>query len=59
MVTLEFGKIPKVIVSDRTFPIPEARLEVKHSSVETQEMKGLIPLTLGTGKICWPKGLPL
>ena len=48
MLTLEFGKTPKVTVPDGTFPIPEARLEVKHSSTETQEMNGLIPLTLGT-----------
>jgi len=53
MVTLEFGKTLKVTVPDGTFPIPEARLEVKHYSVETQEMKGLIPLTLVTGEIMW------
>ena len=53
MVTLEFGKTPKVTVPDGTFPIPEARLEVKHSSAKTQESKGLVPLTLETGKIMW------
>ena len=29
------------------------RLEVKHSSAKTQESKGLVPLTLETGKIMW------
>ena len=53
MVTLEFGKTPKVIVPDGTFPIPAARLEVKYHSVKTQENKGLIPLTLETEKIMW------
>ena len=53
MVTLEFGKTPKVIVPDGTFPIPAPRLEVKHPSAKTQENKGLIPLTLEIGKIMW------
>ena len=53
MVTLEFGKIPKVTVPDGTFSIPEARLEVKHLSAKTQEIKGLVTLTLETGKIMW------
>ena len=53
MVTLEFGKTPKVTVPDGTFPIPAPRLEVKHPSVKTQENKGLVPLTLETGKIMW------
>ena len=44
MVTLEFGKTPKVTVPNGAFPIPEARLEVKHSSAKTQEMKGLVCL---------------
>ena len=51
MVTLEFGKTPRVTVPDGTFPIPEARLEVKHPSAKTQESKGLVPLTLETGEI--------
>ena len=51
MVTLEFGKTPKVTVPDGTFPISEARLEVKHPSAKTQEIKGLVPLTLETGVI--------
>jgi len=53
MVTFEFGKTPKITVPDGTFSIPEARIQVKHSSVKTQESKGLIPLTLKTGKIMW------
>ena len=53
MVTLEFGKTPKVTVPDGTFPIPEVRLEVKHPSAKTQESKGLVPLTLETGEIMW------
>ena len=53
MLTLEFGKTSKVTVPDGAFPIPEARLEVKHSSAKTQEMKGLVPLTLGTGELMW------
>ena len=53
MVTLEFDKILKVTVPDGTFPIPEARLEVKHPSVKTQESKGHVPLTLKTGEIMW------
>jgi len=53
MVTLECGKTPKVTVPNGTFPIPVPRLEVKHPSAETQENKGLVPLTLRTGKIMW------
>ena len=53
MVTLEFSKTPKVTVPDRSFPIPEALLEVKDSSAKTQEIKGLVPLTLETEKIIW------
>ena len=53
MVTLEFGKISKVTVPDETFPTPEARLEVKHPLAKTQEIKGLVPLTLETGEIMW------
>ena len=53
MVTLEFSKTPKVTVPDGTFPIPEARLEVKHPSAKTQEIKGLVPLALKTGEIMW------
>ena len=52
-MTLEFGKTSKVTVPDGTFPIPEARLEVKHPSAKTQESKGLVPLTLKIGKIMW------
>jgi len=51
MVILKFGKTLKVTVPDGTFPIPKARLEVKHPSAKTQESKGLAPLTLKTGKI--------
>ena len=53
MVTLEFGKTTKVTVPDGTFPIPETRPEVKHHSAKTQEIKGLVPLTLETGEIMW------
>ena len=52
MVTLEFDKTLKVTVPDGTFPILEARLEVKHSSAKTQESKCLVPLTLGIGETC-------
>jgi len=53
MVTLEFGKTPKVTVPDGTFSIPAPRLKVKHPLAKTQENKGLVPLTLETGKIMW------
>jgi len=53
MVTLEFGKTPKVTVPDRSFPIPEARLEVNDPSAKYQEIKGLVPLTLKIGEITW------
>jgi len=53
MVTLEFGKTPKVIVPDGSFPIPEVRLEINDPSAKYQETKGLVPLTLKTGKIMW------
>jgi len=53
MVTLEFGKTLKVTVPDGSFPIPEARLEVRDPSAKYQETKGLVPLTLETGKIMW------
>ena len=53
MVTLEFGTFPKVIVPDRNAPAPEARLEVSNPSGKQQEAKGLIPMTLKTGKIIW------
>ena len=35
MVTLEFGKTPKVTVPDGSFLIPEARMEVKDPSAKT------------------------
>ena len=53
IVTLEFGKTPKVIVPDGSFPIPKARLEVRDPSVKTQEIKGLVPLTFETEEIMW------
>ena len=53
MVTLEFGKTPKVIVPDGSFPIPEAQLEINNPSAKYQETKGLIPLTLKIGEIIW------
>jgi len=53
IVTLEFGKTPKVTVPDGTFPNPEARLEVKHSLAKTQESEGLVPLLLETWEIIW------
>jgi len=53
MVTLKFGKTPKVTVPDGTYPVPGTRLEVKHSAAKTQDNKDLIPLTLETGKIMW------
>ena len=37
MVTFEFDKTPKVIVPDGSFPIPEARLEVRDPSAKNQE----------------------
>ena len=51
MVTLEFGKTPKVTVPDGTYPVPLPRLEVKHPAVKTQGNKGLVPLTLETGEV--------
>jgi len=53
MMTLEFGKTPKVMVPDGTFPILAPSLEVKHPSARTQENKGLVPLISETGKIMW------
>jgi len=53
MVTLEFGKTLKVIVTDGSFPIPEARLEINYPSAKYQEIKGLVPLTLKIGEIMW------
>jgi len=53
MVTLEFGKTPKVTVPDGSFPVPEAWLEVKDPSAKNQEIKGLVPMTLKTRKIMW------
>jgi len=53
MVTHEFDKTPKVTVPDGTYPIPAPRLEVKYPSAKIQENKGLVPLTLETGKIMW------
>jgi len=53
MVTLEFSKTPKVTVPDGTYSIPAPRLEVKHPAAKTQDNRGLVPLTLETGKIIW------
>ena len=59
MVTLEFGKTPKVTVPNGTYPVPAPRLKVKHPSAITQDNKGLVPLTLRQGKSytqtssCW------
>ena len=36
MVTLEFGKTPKVTVPDGTYPIPAPRLEVTYPAAKTQ-----------------------
>jgi len=52
MVTLEFGKTPKVTVPDGTFQSPHHGWR-KHSSAKTQKNKGLVPLTLETGEIMW------
>ena len=53
MVTLEFGKTPKVTVPDGTYSVPAPRLEVEHPPAKTQDNKGLVPLTLETGEIMW------
>ena len=53
MVTLEFGKTPKVTVPDGTYPVPVPRLEVKHPAAKTQDNRGLVPLTLETEEIIW------
>jgi len=53
MVTLEFSTIPKVTVPDGSPPIPTARLEINNPSAKQQGAKGLVPLTLKTGKIMW------
>ena len=50
MVTLEFGKAPKVTVPDGTYSVPAPRLEVKHPPATAQNNKGLVPLTLEKGK---------
>jgi len=51
MVTLEFGKNPNVTVPDGTYPVPVPQLEVKHHVAKTQDNRGLVPLTLETGKV--------
>ena len=43
IVTLEFGKTPKVTVPDGTFPIPETRLEVKHPSTKLKRLRVSFP----------------
>jgi len=53
MVTFEFGKTPKVIVPEGSFPIPEARLEINGPSAKYQEIKGLVPLIFKMGEIMW------
>ena len=53
MVTLKFGKTPKVTVPDGTYPVPAPRLEVKHPPAKTQDNKGLVPLTLETGAVSY------
>jgi len=53
MVTLEFGTLPKVTIPDGHAPVPKARLEVSNPSIKQKEAKGLLPLTLKTGKIIW------
>ena len=53
MVTLEFGTLPKVTVPDGSPPIPKAWLKINNPSAKQQEAKGLLPLTLKTGKIIW------
>ena len=60
MVTLEFGKTPKLTVPDGTYPVPDGtypvpvpRLEVKYPPAKTQDNKGLVPLTLETGEVMW------
>jgi len=53
MVTLEFGTTPKVTVPDGSFLIPKARLEINDPLAKQQETKGLVPLTMKTGKIMW------
>ena len=47
MVTLEFGKTPKVTVPDGTYPVSVPRLEVKHPAAKTQDNRGLVPLRQG------------
>ena len=53
MVTLEFGTMPKVTVSDRSFPTPKPWLEMINPSAKQQESKGLVLLTIKIGKIMW------
>jgi len=53
MVTLEFGKTPKVTVPDGTYPVPAPRLEIRHPVTKIQGNKGLVPLTLETGEVMW------
>jgi len=53
MVTLAFSKTPKVIAPDGSFPIPTARLEINDPSAKSQEIKGLVSLTIKIGKIMW------
>ena len=43
MVTLEFGKIPKVTVPDGTYLVPAPRLEVKHPPLKLKIIRVLFP----------------
>jgi len=51
MVTLEFSTLPKVTVPDGSPLVHKARLEISNPSAKQQEAKGLLLLSLKTGKI--------
>ena len=53
MVTLNFRTFPKMTVQDGLVPVPKARLDIINPMAEKQKAKGLISMTIGSGKIMW------
>jgi len=52
-MTLNFGTILRMTVSDELTLVPKARLEVINPLAKKREAKGLIPLTTKFGEIMW------
>ena len=53
MGTLNFRTVPKKTVQDGLTPVPEARLDIVNPMAEKQKAKGLVLLTIKSGKIMW------